>query len=94
MVEVAYAQSQQDVLTKVQEYWLKNHSRVHDVIVVKIDQVPEGETPRHMQVSYIPKLQAYIIFSVILNNLTYYRRGISAFRTELEEIHPLMHTLM
>ena len=53
MVEVAYAQSQQDVLTKVQDYWLKNHSHVHDVIVVKIDQVPEGETPRRMQVSYI-----------------------------------------
>ena len=64
MVEVAYAQSQQDVLTKVQEYWLKNHSRVHDVIVVKIDQVPEDETPRHMQVSYYIsfKFEIYIHF--------------------------------
>jgi predicted secreted protein len=48
VVEVAYSQSQADVLTKVKEYWLKNHSRVHDVIVVKIDQVPEDETPKRV----------------------------------------------
>ena len=60
MVEVAYSESQNDVLDKVQNFWLKNHSRVHDVIVVKIDYVTPGETPTpatRMQVSYIPKLQ-------------------------------------
>jgi hypothetical protein len=57
VVEVAYSESQTDVLSKVQDFWLKNHSRVHDVIVVKIDYVTPGETPTRMQVSYIPKLQ-------------------------------------
>jgi hypothetical protein len=40
-------------MKKVQNYWLKNHSRVHDVIVVKIDVVDEGETPKRMKVSCI-----------------------------------------
>ena len=50
MVEVAYSERQDHVLNKVQEYWLKN---VHDAIVVKIDEVPEGEMPKRMQVSCI-----------------------------------------
>ena len=52
MVEVAYSQSENEVLRIVQDYWLKNHSRVHDTIVVKIDPVPDGETPTRMQVGY------------------------------------------
>ena len=52
MVEVAYSQSTQDVLRIVQDYWLKNHSRVHDAIVVKIDLVPDDETPTRMQIGY------------------------------------------
>ena len=55
MVEVAYVESEHDVLRKVQDFWLGNHSRVHDAIVVKIDEVPQDETPKRMQVSYIPK---------------------------------------
>lgn len=54
MLEVAYSESEGDVLKKVQQFWLKNPSRVHDVIVVKIDYVAPGETPTRMQVSYIP----------------------------------------
>ena len=66
MVEVAYSESEHDVLRKVQDFWLSNHSRVHDAIVVKIDQVAQGETPTRMQVSYIPKLQVlyYCLYNV------------------------------
>ncbi|RGB32123.1 hypothetical protein C1646_763246 [Rhizophagus diaphanus] len=49
VVEVAYSESQTDVLSKVQDFWLKNHSRVHDMIVVKIDYVAPGEMPTRMQ---------------------------------------------
>ncbi|GBC18797.2 uncharacterized protein OCT59_015326 [Rhizophagus irregularis] len=49
VLEVAYSESEGDVLKKVQQFWLKNPSRVHDVIVVKIDYVAPGETPTRMQ---------------------------------------------
>ncbi|GES84423.1 hypothetical protein GLOIN_2v1499413 [Rhizophagus clarus] len=46
---LAYSESQTDVLSKVQDFWLKNNSRVHDVIVVKIDYIALGKTPTRMQ---------------------------------------------
>ncbi|PKC54880.1 hypothetical protein RhiirA1_429757, partial [Rhizophagus irregularis] len=51
VVEVAYTESTDHVLKKVKEYWLPDLSCVHDVIVVKIDPVPDGEIPSRMQVS-------------------------------------------
>ncbi|CAG8619134.1 8176_t:CDS:2, partial [Diversispora eburnea] len=50
VVEVAYSESEQHVLEKVHNYWLRNHSRVHDAIVIKIDPVSEKyEPPTRMQ---------------------------------------------
>ncbi|CAG8782344.1 30790_t:CDS:2, partial [Racocetra persica] len=49
IVEVAYFESIDHVFEKVKNYWLKDLSRAHDAIVVKIDPVPEGETPSRMQ---------------------------------------------
>ncbi|RHZ49336.1 hypothetical protein Glove_522g12 [Diversispora epigaea] len=50
VVEVAYSESEQHVLEKVNNYWLRNHSRVHDAIVIKIDPVSEKfEPPTRMQ---------------------------------------------
>ncbi|GBC09899.1 hypothetical protein RclHR1_00920017 [Rhizophagus clarus] len=52
VIEVAYSESQTDVLSKVQDFWLKNNSRVHDVIVVKIDYIALGKTPTRMQFEF------------------------------------------
>ncbi|CAB4438085.1 unnamed protein product [Rhizophagus irregularis] len=49
VVEVAYTESTDHILEKVKEFWLPDLSRVHDVIVVKIDPVPDGEVPSRMQ---------------------------------------------
>ncbi|CAG8758003.1 13077_t:CDS:2, partial [Gigaspora rosea] len=49
IVEVAYTESINHVFEKVKDYWLKNLSRAHDAIVVKIDPVAEDVTPSRMQ---------------------------------------------
>jgi len=50
VIEVAYSESESHVLKKVKEFWLGNFSRVHDVIVIKIDPVSEKyEPPTRMQ---------------------------------------------
>ncbi|CAG8740616.1 24267_t:CDS:2 [Cetraspora pellucida] len=51
IVEVAYSESIDHVFEKVKNYWLKDLSRAHDAIVVKVDPVPEGETPSRMQIN-------------------------------------------
>ncbi|CAG8752081.1 14043_t:CDS:2, partial [Funneliformis mosseae] len=56
VVEVAYYQTEENIMTKVQKYLLYN-DRVHDVIVVKIDPVPVDQVPSrfrawHFCVSY------------------------------------------
>ncbi len=54
---MAYSESESHVLEKVTDFWLRNLSRAHDAIVVKIDKPPEeDEAPLRMQVSYIPKV--------------------------------------
>ncbi len=53
---MAYSESESHVLEKVKDFWLRNYSRVH-AIVVKIDKPPEPkQAPLRMQVSYIPKV--------------------------------------
>ncbi|CAG8826214.1 18512_t:CDS:2, partial [Racocetra persica] len=49
IVEVAYSESIEHVFDKVGNYWLKDLSRVHDAIVVKIDPISEDETPSRMR---------------------------------------------
>ncbi|CAG8469352.1 16311_t:CDS:2 [Acaulospora morrowiae] len=49
VIEVAYSESEPRVLEKVKDFWLRNLSRAHDAIVVKIDKPPEDETPSRMQ---------------------------------------------
>ncbi|CAG8844364.1 25088_t:CDS:2, partial [Gigaspora margarita] len=49
IVEVAYSESIDHVFEEVKDYWLKNLSRAHDAIVVKIDPTSEDETPSRMQ---------------------------------------------
>ncbi|CAG8614808.1 22705_t:CDS:2, partial [Cetraspora pellucida] len=49
IVEVAYSESINHVFEKVKDYWLKDLSRAHDVIVVKIDPISEDETPSRMR---------------------------------------------
>ncbi|RHZ43781.1 hypothetical protein Glove_856g42 [Diversispora epigaea] len=49
IIEVAYLESTMHVLNEVKNYWLKDLSRVHDAIVVKIDPISEGEMPSRMQ---------------------------------------------
>ncbi|RHZ43762.1 hypothetical protein Glove_856g11 [Diversispora epigaea] len=49
VIEVAYFESIAHVLNKVKNYWLKDLSRVHDAIVVKIDPISENEIPSRMQ---------------------------------------------
>ncbi|GES96966.1 hypothetical protein GLOIN_2v1709556 [Rhizophagus clarus] len=49
VIEVAYSETIDHVFKKVREYWCPDLSRVHDVIVVKIDPVPDGEIPSRMQ---------------------------------------------
>ena len=46
-------------MNKAQNYWLYG-DRVHDVIVIKIDPVPEDQVPSSMRVSY--RLQYSVIF--------------------------------
>ncbi|CAG8664069.1 2176_t:CDS:2, partial [Ambispora gerdemannii] len=52
VVEVAYSESEEHVLEKVKYYWLGSFSRVHDAIVVKIDEVPLGQLPLRMQFEF------------------------------------------
>ncbi|CAG8492829.1 2911_t:CDS:2 [Ambispora gerdemannii] len=49
IVEVAFSESIDHVLNKVKNYWLKDLSRAHDAIIVKIDLVSEDEAPSRMQ---------------------------------------------
>ncbi|CAG8441003.1 8897_t:CDS:2 [Acaulospora morrowiae] len=49
VVEVAYSEKEEHVLNKAKDYWLGNLSRVHDAIVIKIDEVPLGQAPLRMQ---------------------------------------------
>ncbi|CAG8531073.1 1287_t:CDS:2, partial [Diversispora eburnea] len=48
IVEVAYSESINHIFEKVKDYWLKDLSHAHDVIVVKIDLIFEDETPSRM----------------------------------------------
>ncbi|CAG8441475.1 1448_t:CDS:10 [Diversispora eburnea] len=48
IVEVAYSESINHVFEKVKSYWLKDFSRAHNAIVVKIESVSEGRMS-HMQ---------------------------------------------
>ena len=48
-MEVAYSESINHVFEKVKNYWLKDLSRAHDAIVVKVS---DDETPSRMRVSY------------------------------------------
>ncbi|RIA83594.1 hypothetical protein C1645_742950 [Glomus cerebriforme] len=52
IVEVAYTESVEHVFEKVKDYWLKNLSRAHDAIIVKIDPVPDDQTPSRMQFEF------------------------------------------
>ncbi|CAG8656615.1 5820_t:CDS:2, partial [Ambispora gerdemannii] len=50
VIEVAYSESEPHVLEKVKDFWLRNLSRAHDAIVVKVDKPPEeDEAPLRMQ---------------------------------------------
>ncbi|CAG8603782.1 417_t:CDS:2, partial [Diversispora eburnea] len=49
IVEVAYSESINYVFEKVKDYWLKDLSRAHDAIVVKIDSISEDETPSRIR---------------------------------------------
>ncbi|CAG8565457.1 12544_t:CDS:2 [Acaulospora morrowiae] len=50
VIEVAYSESESHVLEKAKYFWLRNWSRAHDVIVVKIDKSPEeDQAPLRMQ---------------------------------------------
>ncbi|RHZ61367.1 hypothetical protein Glove_348g28 [Diversispora epigaea] len=48
VIEVAYLETVQHVMDKVQTYWLHD-DRVHDVIVVKINPVSKGQLPSRMK---------------------------------------------
>jgi len=50
IVEIAYTESVDHVFGKVKDYWLKNLSRAHDAIAVKIDPVPNDQILSIMQV--------------------------------------------
>ncbi|CAG8460058.1 15345_t:CDS:2, partial [Cetraspora pellucida] len=52
IVEVTYTKSIKHVFKKVKDYWLKDLSRAHDTIVVKIDPISEDETPSHMRFEF------------------------------------------
>ncbi|CAG8504592.1 638_t:CDS:2 [Acaulospora morrowiae] len=50
VIEVAYSESESHVLEKVKDFWLRNWSRAHDTIVVKIDKPFEAKkAPLRMQ---------------------------------------------
>ena len=50
-MEVAYAQSEADVINKIENYWLKA-GRAHDVILIKIEPPTAPDTiPKFMTVS-------------------------------------------
>lgn len=48
IVEVAYSETIDHVTEKVRDYWLRPN-RAHDVIVVKIDPVQQGQIPSRMK---------------------------------------------
>ncbi|CAG8435774.1 6224_t:CDS:2 [Diversispora eburnea] len=50
IIEVSHSESINHVFEKVKNYWLKDYSRVHDAIVVKIDPVSEDEPLSRLQV--------------------------------------------
>ncbi|CAG8656240.1 5212_t:CDS:2, partial [Ambispora gerdemannii] len=53
VIEVAYFESKSHVLEKVKDFWLRNWSRAHDAIVVKIDKPPEeDQAPLRMQFEF------------------------------------------
>ncbi|CAG8524847.1 10961_t:CDS:2, partial [Acaulospora morrowiae] len=59
VIGVVYSEIESHVLEKLKDFWLRNWSRVHDAIVVKIDKPPEEDQyPLRMQASCIPKLSS------------------------------------
>ena len=66
MIEVAYTETIDHVTEKVRDYWLVP-GRVHDVIVVKIDPVPQGQIPSRMKVSCIYTSSNYYLYNILKN---------------------------
>ncbi|RHZ43273.1 hypothetical protein Glove_812864g2 [Diversispora epigaea] len=52
VIEVAYSESIDHIIKKVKNYWLKDFSHMHNVIVVKIDPVPENRMSSRTQFEF------------------------------------------